>query len=149
MWGTNQLKAIEFGNVLHEILSFIKKSSDINSALQKALETGLITENQKTEVHATLQEIVFHPQLKDFFNENARILNEQNIIKKDFKTIKPDRVAILDNKAFLLDYKTGKHQAKYENQIKEYEMALEEMGFKVQKKALLYIGENLEIVHLQ
>ena len=148
MWGTNQLKAIEFGNVLHEILSFIKIPLDINSALETALESGLITENQKIEVNNTLQEIIFHPELGDFFNKNAIILNEQSIIKKDFKTIKPDRVAILNKKAYLLDYKTGKHQAKYENQLRNYELALQEMGFEVQKKTLLYIGENLEIVHL-
>ena len=64
------------------------------------------------------------------------------------KTIKPDRVAVKANNAFLLDYKTGKHQSRYVNQLNEYGFALQEMGFIVQKKVLLYIGENLEIVHL-
>ncbi|GAW88080.1 ATP-dependent helicase [Flavobacterium psychrophilum] len=64
------------------------------------------------------------------------------------QTIKPDRVTISGQNAYLLDYKTGKHQSKYENQLKEYELALIEMGFNVQKKSLIYIGENLEIVHL-
>ena len=148
MWGTHQQKAIEFGNVLHEILAEVKTKHDILLAIKKALETGLITENQQHEVEKTITEIVFHPELKDFFNENGKILNEQSIIKKDLKTIKPDRVTISGKNAYLLDYKTGKHQPKYEIQLKQYELALIEMGFCVQKKALIYIGKNLEIVHL-
>ena len=32
MWGTDQLKAIEFGNVMHEILSFVHTADDIDLA---------------------------------------------------------------------------------------------------------------------
>lgn len=60
MWGTHQQEAIEFGNVLHEILSFIQTKKDIPLALKKALETGLISENQQEEVAKTVIEIVFH-----------------------------------------------------------------------------------------
>ncbi|QRE04408.1 UvrD-helicase domain-containing protein [Flavobacterium psychrophilum] len=148
MWGTHQQEAIEFGNVLHEILSFVQTKKDIPLALKKALETGLISENQQEEVAKTVIEIVFHPELNDFFHENSKVYNEQSIIKKGLQTIKPDRVTISGQNAYLLDYKTGKHQSKYENQLKEYELALIEMGFNVQKKSLIYIGENLEIVHL-
>jgi ATP-dependent exoDNAse (exonuclease V) beta subunit len=148
MWGTHQQNAIEFGNVLHEILSFVKTQQDVSLAIIKALENGLITENQKQEVEKTIAEIVVHPELIDFFDGNSKIFNEQNIIKKATKTIKPDRVVIKDKDAYLLDYKTGAHQAKYEKQLKEYELVLQEMGFNVLKKSLIYIGENLEVVHL-
>jgi ATP-dependent exoDNAse (exonuclease V) beta subunit len=148
MWGTHQQKAIEFGNILHEILSFVKTSEDVSLAVAKALENGLITELQKGAVEKTLTEIVFHPQLTDFFDVDAKILNEQSIIKKDTKTIKPDRVVLKGKTAYLLDYKTGSHQAKYDIQLKEYEKALQEMGFHIIKKVIVYIGENLEIVHL-
>ena len=148
MWGTKQQKAIEYGNILHEILSFIQTENDIIFALTKAIEEGLITESQKEEVSKTVKNIVNHPELSDFFNNNSQVLNEWNIIKKETKTIKPDRIVIQGNKAFLLDYKTGLHQSKYEKQLNEYENALQEIGFQVQKKVLLYIGENLEIVHL-
>ncbi|TGD58484.1 UvrD-helicase domain-containing protein [Flavobacterium humi] len=148
MWGTHQLSAIEFGNVLHEVLSYVNTRHDISLAVKKALENGLITENQKQEVEKTIAEIVSHPDLKDFFDENAAIFNEQNILKKGTRTIKPDRVAVLGNNAYLLDYKTGTHQPKYAKQLDEYEAALQEMGFSVLKKTLIYIGENLEIVHL-
>lgn len=148
MWGTKQQESIEFGNIMHEILSYIKVASDVDFAIDKALENGLINQNQKNEVYKTITKIVNHTNLKDFFNPNAKIYNEQNIIKNKTKTIKPDRIAILNNKAYLLDYKTGQHQTKYENQLKEYQQALEEMGFEVQKKILLYVGEEIKIIPL-
>nr|WP_294933676.1 UvrD-helicase domain-containing protein [uncultured Flavobacterium sp.] len=148
MWGTDQIKAIEFGNVMHEILSFVKTAIDIELAVIKAIESGLITESQKEEVLKTLLEIVDHPELAIFFEEDKKVFNEQNIIKSGMPTIKPDRVSVKDNFAYLLDYKTGSHQAKYEKQLSEYAKALEEMGFLVEKKTLAYIGEKLEVVHL-
>jgi hypothetical protein len=42
MWGSTQQKAIEFGNVTHEVLS-VKTRHDIDTALTKAIENGLIT----------------------------------------------------------------------------------------------------------
>jgi len=148
MWGTDQSKAIEFGNVMHEILSFVKTNADVDLAVVKAIENGLITESQKASVLKTLGDIVEHSELSVFFEADKKVFNEQNIIKPGMPTIKPDRVSLKGNVAYLLDYKTGVHQPKYEQQLAAYESALEEMGFSVAKKTLVYIGEKLEVVHL-
>ena len=52
------------------------------------------------------------------------------------------------NRAYLLDYKTGEKHNKHKVQLEEYEMALQEMNYTVAKKALIYIGESIEIVTL-
>ncbi len=148
MWGTHQLEAIEFGNVMHEILSFIKTKDDIEVAIIKAIENGLITRQQEEEVKQSLSSLVLHSELSAFFAEGSIVFNEQNIIRKDVQTIKPDRVSIKNGQAWLLDYKTGTHIPKYERQLAEYQMALEEMGLTVAKKTLVYIGDTINVVHL-
>ena len=148
MWGTARLQAIEFGNVMHEILSFIKTEHDIPIALIRAIEDGLIVRNQRDEVEKTLKAVIFHPDLNIFFAEGNTIYNEQSIIRHDVQNIKPDRVAIRGNTALLLDYKTGQHQAKYAAQLASYQHALEEMGLQVVKKTLVYIGEDINVVNL-
>jgi ATP-dependent exoDNAse (exonuclease V) beta subunit len=148
MWGTTRLKAIEFGNIMHEILSYITTKHDIPVALMKAVENGLITNSQQPDVEQSLRNIIFHPELEEFFNEDNVVFREQNIIRKNVQTIKPDRVTISGSKALLLDYKTGAHQAKYERQLAEYQAALEEMGYTVAKKSLVYIGEGVNVVNL-
>jgi ATP-dependent exoDNAse (exonuclease V) beta subunit len=148
MWGTVQQDAITFGNILHEIMAFIHTKDDVDLAIQKAIELGLITFSQNVIFKETIQNIVNHSELKEYFDIDAKVFNEQNIIKKATKTIKPDRVTLKGNQAYLLDYKTGEKHNKHKAQLEEYELALQEMNYNVAKKALIYIGESIEIVTL-
>ena len=148
MWGTHQQESIEYGNVIHEILSFVKTKNDVDLAITKAVENGLITVNQKDVIFKTIREIVNHPELLNYYAEGNEVMNEQTIIQKEGKTIKPDRMVLTNTKeVFLLDYKTGMHNPKYELQLVNYQNAIELMGYKVVKKALLYIGEKISVVH--
>ena len=148
MWGTQQQDAIEYGNILHEILSLIKSKNDIENALNRAIENGLIVSSQKQIFEKTILEIVNHPNLKDFFDADGKVLNEQAIIQKNGNTIIPDKMVILDKNVALLDYKTGTHQPKYKTQLENYQNAIEKMGYKVTKKTLVYIANPIEIVNL-
>ncbi len=149
MWGTHQQEAIEYGNIIHEILSFVKTKTDVDLAITKAIENGLITFNHKEIVYKTIQEIVNHSELSECFEEGNEVLNEQTIIQKEGTTIKPDRMVLTKNKeVYLLDYKTGVHQPKYKLQLENYQNAIEKMGYKVVKKSLIYIGEQIEVVNL-
>jgi ATP-dependent exoDNAse (exonuclease V) beta subunit len=149
MWNTKQQKAIEFGNIIHEILAFIKTKNDIDLAITKAIENGLIISSQKEEVLVTLSEIVNHKELTDYFSEEYKVMNEQTIIQKHENIVKPDRMSISkDKKVFLLDYKTGQHIPKHKTQLENYQKSIEDMGFKVEKKSLIYIGETIEVLHL-
>jgi ATP-dependent exoDNAse (exonuclease V) beta subunit len=148
MWGTQQQEAIEYGNVIHEILSFINIKNDVDLAIFKALENGLITPTQKEVVFQTILQIVEHPALINHFASGNRVLNEQTIIQKEGKIIKPDRMAITpDQKVYLLDYKTGVANSKYIEQLNDYQNAIEEMGYIVVEKIIVYIGAMVE-VHL-
>ena len=149
MWGTHQQEAISYGNIVHEILAFVKDKSDIDLAVIKAIENGLITIEQQEAVLKTLLEIVNHPELSVCFDGENHILNEQTIVQKEGKILKPDRIVLTkDKKAFLLDYKTGAVNSKYKLQIQEYQDAVEDLGYKVLKKALVYIGTEIDVVNL-
>ncbi|CAD0003201.1 UvrD-helicase domain-containing protein [Flavobacterium chungangense] len=149
MWGTHQQEAISYGNIVHEILAFVKDKSDIDLAITKAIENGLIIYSQKETVSKTLNEIVNHPEINVCFNGEDSILNEQTIVQKEGKTLKPDRIVLTkDRTAYLLDYKTGAKNPKYINQIQEYQNAVEDLGYKVLKMALVYIGTEIDVVNL-
>ncbi|MGK4566441.1 UvrD-helicase domain-containing protein [Flavobacterium sp. 3HN19-14] len=142
MWGTHQQDAIEYGNVVHEILSFVKTKNDVETALIKAIESGLINTNQLETVRQTIDNILNHSDLESYFSDGNQILNEQTIIQKEGGTIKPDRMVLTPaNEILLLDYKTGSHLPKYQKQLENYQYAIEKMNFKVVKKALVYIGK--------
>ncbi|SHL80100.1 UvrD-helicase domain-containing protein [Flavobacterium chilense] len=149
MWGTHQQEAIAYGNIVHEILAFVKDKSDVDLAITKAIENGLITLDQVSLVKKSVQEIVNHPELSVCFNGDYVILNEQTIVQKEGRILKPDRIVLTPNKeAYLLDYKTGVVNSKYSQQIQEYQDAIENLGYKVLKKALVYIGTEIDVVNL-
>lgn len=148
MWNTVQQKAIEYGNLIHEIMAFISSNKDVDLAVEKAIENGIIVFDQANEIKETVNKICFNENLIDFFDGIGKVYNETTILKKGFGNIKPDRVVVKDKKAFLLDYKTGEFNEKHKRQILEYANALEEMQLEVAKKALVYIGEKIEIVLL-
>jgi ATP-dependent exoDNAse (exonuclease V) beta subunit len=149
MWGTHQQEAIEYGNVIHEILSFILTKNDVDLAITKAFENGLIAPSQKGVVYQTILEIVEHKDLKHHFAEGNQVMNEQTIIQKEGRTIKPDRMVVTpNNTVFLLDYKTGAPNPKYELQLTNYQYAIEDIGYKVVEKALIYIGKEVVVAKL-
>ncbi|OCB77420.1 UvrD-helicase domain-containing protein [Flavobacterium crassostreae] len=149
MWGTQQQESMEYGNVVHEILSFVKTKQDVTLAIEKALESGLIHFGQKELVQQTILDIVTHKELERYFAPENTVWNEQTIIQKKGPIVKPDRMVV--NKAkevYLLDYKTGAHNTKYQKQLENYQQAIELMGYKVVKKALIYIGKEIDVVNL-
>ena len=148
MWGDYREKAIEFGNMVHQILSYVKYPSQINKSIDVALRQGLLPIEFLEPVKYIIEKTVNHPDLKEHFLNESKVFNEQNIIKFGTNTIKPDRVTIYKENATLLDYKTGKRSDLHIKQLLEYELALQEMGFNVIKKTILYIGDKIEIVNL-
>ncbi len=149
MWDTKQQESIEKGNLLHEILSMIHSDKDIDKTIDFSIEKGLITLDKKGEIKQTIESIIRHPQLKDFYNPEYKTLNERTIIRKGKPLVKPDKVVIKPtNEAMILDYKTGSRANHHKEQIESYAESLEEMNLKVTHKTLVYISENIEIVNL-
>lgn len=148
MWNTKMQESIEYGNLLHKILSFINSANDVEYALQTAIENGMITTAQMSVFRATLQTIIGMPELEEFYSPSNKIINERTIIRKEAAVVKPDKVILKpNNEALLLDYKTGDKAAKHLNQINTYATALEEMGYTVSKKTLVYVKGTIEIVN--
>lgn len=150
MWNTKQGDAIAYGNLVHELLASVTTLRDIDLVLAKAIEEGLIATSQRDEIQQTLLAVVTHPELHEFFSEKGRVYNEQTFLLPQGPVLKPDRVVVFeDQTAVLLDYKTGSHKEVYRAQVAGYQTALEAMGWQVRKKCLVYIGEHVEVVHLQ
>ncbi len=149
MWGTHQQEAIEYGNVIHEILSFVKTNKDVDLAISKAIENGLISINKKEVVRQTIHEIVEHITLVNHFLPSNRVLNEQTIIQATGSICKPDRMVITkENKVCLLDYKTGIASPKHVKQLEEYQKVIEDMGYVVIEKNLVYIGQKIVVAQV-
>lgn len=76
------------------------------------------------------------------------ITEEYNNRINSLKNVDLTNVIEIDDHVDLLDYKTGVHNVKYQQQLENYQEAIEKMGYKVVKKVLVYIGLAIDIVNL-
>jgi len=149
MWNSKQQKSIEYGNLIHTILSLINSEKDFNKTIDYCINNGMITLDKKIKIENIIQSVIQDPRLKDFYNPDYKILNERSIIRKGKPLAKPDKVVLKpNNQAIILDYKTGKKNEKHRIQIQNYTLALQEMNIEVTQKIVVYIGETIEVMNL-
>lgn len=149
LWGTAKQFAIDYGNLIHEILARIVNKDDFELAIESALAEGLISTEQEGIVSRTINEIVNHKELELYFVGVIKVFNEQAIVQKTGGILIPDRIVIRENnEVYILDYKTGVHHDKYRLQLESYQKVLEEMKYIVKAKTLVYIGEKIDLVQL-
>jgi len=145
LWETDREVSINYGNLIHEILSKITTGNDIAEVVEHYVYVGILSAAEKTSVLTTLNDIVKHPELAPFFEQNNKVYNEQEIVTPEKKIIIPDRIIIKNGKATIIDYKTGSPSSKHKAQIKNYANALSQLGFQVQRKILVYIDKKIVV----
>ncbi len=146
LWDTEQENAIEKGNLIHDIMSEINTIVDVEPVILTYTQTGTINKEQALILNNTITNIINTPELIPYFTDNYTIYNERDIITKSGKIIRPDRLAIKDNEAIIIDYKTGLSNPKYQQQLEEYSDTLKEMNYMVKKKILIYVNDTIKIV---
>ncbi len=145
-WDESKQEAIAFGNLMHEILAKIKTENDLKDTLEHYQLLGLIQEVMLPKIEKIVTEVIRHPRLKSYFEQNNTVYNEREILTDSGEIIIPDRLVINAlNEAVIIDYKTGKSDRKYHQQLEKYADAIHQLGFKVNKKLLVYLGESIEI----
>lgn len=147
LWDTAQGKAINFGNLIHEILSKIISFEDVENVLNSYLKEGYVSEIDKETIKKTIDSIVFHPTLQEYFSKDVIVFNEREIVDSEKQISIPDRLVFKNNNELvIIDYKTGNQTLEHQQQLSRYENVLKTMNFKVHEKLLIYIGHTIEVV---
>ncbi|WP_121667256.1 UvrD-helicase domain-containing protein [Mesonia aquimarina] len=144
LWQTSQEKAIREGNLIHEILYRIKYKEDVEDVLEQAVLEGLLVKKEQQHYKELLYIVLNHPDLAEFYTEAYHIFNEEEILTQgEYKRL--DRLCIQGNSASIIDYKTGSFSTSHTQQILNYANAIEEMGYQIDKKLLVYLNDEVTI----
>ena len=143
LWDTKQEEAIEYGNLIHEMMSKIISEEDITKVIDEYTNQGIIQKKDVKLIQHIIINIVKHPLLEKFFKKNITVFNEREIVTIDNQIIIPDRLVINGSDAVVIDYKTGKHSSQHHQQVLKYANTIREMNLKIQKKLLVYIGKEI------
>ncbi|WP_245731301.1 UvrD-helicase domain-containing protein [Kriegella aquimaris] len=143
LWDTQREEALFRGNLIHYILGLIETEKDVDRAFNDLIRNGDITPDETGPLKSRIYKIIKHPELLPYYQEGNTILNEKDILTKTGSLLRPDRIVITENKATIIDYKTGKKNSKYQDQVYAYAAALETMGYFVENKIIVYIEDNV------
>ena len=147
LWDTDLGKARDRGNLLHLALSKIKTRDDVGIAFEELSNHGFINSKIIDELKIQVNSILTHPLLSEYYSNQYIIYNERDIISAEGQFLRPDRIVIKDNTAVIIDYKTGAEKPSHFVQISEYGELMENMGYRVLNKLLVYTDETLKIVN--
>ena len=147
LWDTKQEKAIERGNLVHLVLSKIKTIDDIDFAFSDLLSTGEIKKENSEELKSLVLNVIQHPKLVSYFEDDFAIYNERDIITSSGQLLRPDRLNINSkNEVIIIDYKTGDTKPYHNSQLNDYESVLNRMNLIVIHKILVYINDTINVI---
>lgn len=145
LWDSRQERAIEKGQLIHDIFAQIDTVEDVGAALANAREQGLFQASEEKEIKCSVLEVIQHPQLKQFFDGSTSNYNERDLISATGNVLRPDRLNFSGRGVSIIDYKTGEMNENHKNQIYGYAGVLEQMGFEVKQRVLVYINEQVSL----
>jgi ATP-dependent exoDNAse (exonuclease V) beta subunit len=140
----------DYGVMVHTALAKIKSVDDIESAVNSMFLEGLVTAGEKENLLTVIKKIIQLPKLQAHFALGLKVKNESEIISLTGEKFRLDRVVFhpaLTGKAgqstaVIIDYKTGEEKTDHKKQILQYADLLNQMGYTVTEKLLVYIEEQ-------
>ncbi|MCG8309943.1 MAG: UvrD-helicase domain-containing protein [Cytophagales bacterium] len=140
--GKEKKAKIDFGLLAHEILASIDGQDEIARAIERYYFEGQISGKDKLSLAAQFNRIFSNAQVKSWFNTDWEVLSEASIVLKNQPPKRPDRVLVHNNKAIVIDFKTGMEKPADKKQILTYTEILKQMGYEKIEGYLLYITRN-------
>lgn len=142
---SNRIKGV----VLHEILSRMTLSEDLERSVRQSYESGDIAEEELSEVIPLLRGRLEEVKSYGWFDcSPIEVMNEITLIDTDGRMCRPDRVIVKGEKVTIVDYKFGEHYRKYEGQLQSYARIWRKMGYADVSAFLWYIqtGEVRQVL---
>lgn len=130
---------LQYGKIVHELMTNIRTRNDIEPALARAIQNEKIDNTTATELQTKIEQLLKLPEVSTHFRSSSKFIDEREICMTGGSALRPDRVIINDNEAVIVEYKTGEERPKHLEQINKYANELEEMGYIVNDKLILYV----------
>lgn len=128
------------GTLMHEVLSHIHTRKDIPVSVETYRLSGVINKEEAAGLKQRLGNLLDNPEVAPWYNGEARILNEVDILFGNGLSKRPDRVMITGDRVIVVDYKFGEHPDKrYHSQVRNYLKLIRQMGYEQVEGYLWYV----------
>ncbi len=135
---SDQRNKIDYGIHMHAVLSRIHHANEIPRALEQLVQEGLIVEREKLNIQKEIDELLADPVVGRWFSTEWEVQTEVSILLPGGAESRIDRLLTKDEKAIVIDFKTGEKLRADQKQVLEYMQILQKMNFKEVEGYLLY-----------
>lgn len=120
---------IRIGNMVHEAIALMENEQSAEAALRTVLHkhrpTASIEKNVRDQVYKVLEVLKNNAWTSDRF----RILRETALCDAQGNILRPDYVLMNGSECIVIDFKTGKREDKYKQQVADYCVVFRETGY--------------------
>ncbi len=135
---TQGAQNITIGNQVHEVLSAISTTDDLELVLKQMQQSGELGNKAVIEVSGRIKKLFKDPKIAPWFSDGYEVLNEREIWYEN-RIHKPDRILTDGKKAVVIDYKKEKEAESHHTQVRRYMKALKALGFEEVEGHLIYV----------
>ncbi len=130
---------LQYGSMIHTLLSYINHPSDIDKVIDKHRSTIEKQALDVNEIKNKLAAVFSLHELNNYFDGSYTIKKEASILNKQGELLRPDVVAVKGDTAVIIDYKTGEPRTAYAEQLSSYAALIAAMGYKVERQLIVYV----------
>ncbi len=141
-------KAVEEGLMIHDLFASVIHADDFEVVLMREFNRGLITQDQAAHFRSLFAEMMGNHDIALLFENQDRILTEATLLLPDGVRLRPDRVIFNDEKAIVVDYKSGEPHDEHHEQVRKYKDALKRTGIPEVDGYLLYLSGSPILVEV-
>lgn len=137
---------INKGKLIHEVLSLVETSADLDKALKRMVAEGKLSTLEVEPLKTELKQLFTDPDIKSWFDGTYRVVNERNILGGEAGIKRPDRIMVGKDGVVVVDYKSGDVESdKYSYQLQSYIRALKKCGFQNVSGYIWYTKTNKRV----
>ncbi|HEX2975515.1 MAG TPA: 3'-5' exonuclease, partial [Bacteroidales bacterium] len=133
---------INYGKLMHEVFEGISSANDIQAAVKKLVLEGKLPEAEAGEMTGKIQALISGSVVAEWFSEENKVLKETGILLTSGNIRRPDRVIFRNGRTTVIDFKFGKENERYAEQVNLYRNLLFEMGYENIDAFLWYVDQN-------
>ena len=135
---TRDAQNISLGNQIHEVLSMMTHSADVDAVLRQLTLDGTLPVAVVPVIREQVSKLMDNPQIKSWFESDFNVLAEREMFYEG-KILKPDRVMVKGEQAIIVDYKKEKASETYHTQVGRYMKAVQSLGYSEVSGFLVYV----------
>jgi len=133
----------KYGVLMHGILSNIQTRNDIRKAVLERETAGEIARHESVGLIERLEQLLDLPEVVKWYDGSMLIMNEPEILYRNGRSYRPDRIIFDGEQTFVVDYKFGENEnIQDQQQVRKYISLIRDSGFQQVKGYLWYIEQN-------